>query len=209
MIKIYFDNKPLYIVNDRSQVDELLHRETTIFVDELDVHTVKTMIQEMELDNYETGVMLHTNVQEALEAFEKRFEIIRAGGGLVYTDDEEVLLIFRRGKWDLPKGKLDEGEDIQTCALREVKEETGLERLSLLAPIFTTYHTYHEKEKHILKETDWFLMKSAWQELKPQTEEDILECRWVKTGELPGYLDTSYGLIRDVMEKGLAMMKED
>ena len=70
MIKIYFDNKPLYIVNDRSQVDELLHRNTTIFVDELDVHTVKTMIQEMELDNYETGVMLHTDVEKALETWQ-------------------------------------------------------------------------------------------------------------------------------------------
>lgn len=206
MIKIYFDNKPLYLVENKESIEELLHRNTTIFVDELDVNTVKTLIQEMELNRYEAGVLLHHDLEEALVAFEKRFTIIKAGGGLVYTEKNEVLLIFRRGKWDLPKGKLDDGEDIQTCAVREVKEETGLKKPVIQAPILKTYHTYHENEKHILKETEWFLMHSRWQELQPQTEEGILECRWVKANELSGYLDTSYGLIRDVIEKGMKMI---
>ena len=67
---------------------------------------------------------------------------IIAAGGLVLNEKNELLMIFRRNKWDLPKGKLDEGESIEACALREVKEETGLQKLKLEKFIDITFHDY-------------------------------------------------------------------
>ena len=96
--------------------------------------------------------------------------------------------MFRRGKWDLPKGKLDKGETIEDCALRETKEETGLVDLKLGKPITTTYHTYDESGKHILKETYWFLIRAKKEnELIPQVDEQITKLEWAKPSALKEY----------------------
>src|SRR5215510_275068 len=98
---------------------------------------------------------------------------IIAAGGLVVNDRDELLMIFRRGKWDLPKGKLDKGESLKDCAIREVEEETGLKNITLGPPLIITYHTYHEGARFILKESHWYKMSvSGQQNLVPQTEED-------------------------------------
>jgi len=60
-------------------------------------------------------------------------------------------MIFRRGKWDLPKGKLDKGETLEQCAVREVREETGLKKIKLQSPLMTTYHTYMKARNHFEK----------------------------------------------------------
>jgi len=100
--------------------------------------------------------------------------LIRAGGGLVENEKGEVLFMFRRGKWDLPKGKLDPGETLESCALREVKEETGVSQLELIQFLLVTEHEYEERGLFILKETHWYRMKTTSHEsLIPQTEEDI------------------------------------
>src|SRR4249919_1544763 len=91
---------------------------------------------------------------------EKSRVIIKAGGGLVKNEKKEILFMFRRGKWDLPKGKLDPGESIEECAVREVVEETGLKKVELKHFLVTTYHTYTENGKHILKESHWYNMLS-------------------------------------------------
>ena len=111
-----------------------------------------------------------------------------------------MLLIFRRGKWDLPKGKLDKGESLEACAVREVEEETGLENVKLVSPLITTYHSFHEGTRHILKETHWFVMKAKGeQNLKPQTEEDIDEIRWVSAQNIKTFLEKAYPLITDIV----------
>jgi 8-oxo-dGTP pyrophosphatase MutT (NUDIX family) len=116
-------------------------------------------------------------------------------------------MIFRRGKWDLPKGKLDEGEDLETCALREVKEETGLEKIEMDKALAVTYHTYHQYGEHIIKESHWYLVKSFKQkEFKPQTEEDIEKCEWVPLTTLGPYLDNTHASIRDVIHAGVQLL---
>jgi ADP-ribose pyrophosphatase YjhB (NUDIX family) len=52
-------------------------------------------------------------------------KIVMAAGGLVENEHGEILLIYRKKHWDLPKGKLDAGETLEECAVREVEEETG------------------------------------------------------------------------------------
>ena len=132
--------------------------------------------------------------------FIKDYTMIAAAGGVVINDEGRILLIFRRGKWDLPKGKLEEGELIEDCAEREVKEETGLSDIKLEKFLLTTYHTYTEKGKSILKDTHWYLFRAhGKQDVNPQTEEDIMEIEWIYPSELPEYTSNTYQLIRDVL----------
>jgi len=127
---------------------------------------------------------------------------IVAGGGIVQNEEGKILFQFRRGKWDLPKGKLDEGETIEECAIREVEEETGLRNIALGQLIGITSHNYTEKRKDIEKETHWFAMKvSGKQNLEPQLEEDITELRWVAKDELEDYLSNTFANIVEIVGK--------
>ena len=210
MYKIYFNNKPLFITSQLTpELQEYLHHEETVFIDEFSVHTVKAMVHEMEAPQIHSGVFLNDDVDAVLKAFKKKLVLIQAAGGLVHTNDNELLLIFRRGKWDLPKGKLDEGENLEACAVREVTEETGLSAIEIEQPLCVTYHTYHEFGKHILKESHWYLMKTAAKsDLIPQVEEDIEKCEWVMTDRLRPYMDNTHASILDVVNTGVKMLQE-
>jgi len=127
---------------------------------------------------------------------------IIAGGGIVQNEEGKILFQLRRGKWDLPKGKLEKGEKIEECAVREVEEETGLKNIELGELIDITHHNYTEKGKEIKKETHWFAMKvSGKQQLVPQVEEDILELRWVSENEVKDYLSDTFANIVEIVKK--------
>lgn len=201
-IKIFFNDKPLFLCDSIDEVMQpLIHHDDVIFIDELNAHTIKTIIHEMQQPAIHAGVFFHKNLEELKKALFKKFTLISAAGGLVFNEKDEILLIFRRGKWDLPKGKLDKGEKLEDCAIREVKEETGLQKVKLGKFITLTYHTYHEGSRFILKESHWFIMKTkSGQEVKPQTEEEITEIRWGKKDDLPVYLLNSYPSVADVLK---------
>ena len=128
-------------------------------------------------------------------------ETITAAGGIVTNEKGEILFQFRRGKWDLPKGKLDEGETIEACAVREVEEETGLKNIQLGELVGITKHLYTERGVEIEKETYWFAMKvSGHQELVPQAEEDITDLKWVSEHELKPYLSDTFANIVEIVE---------
>jgi len=127
---------------------------------------------------------------------------IIAAGGLVTNEKNEVLLIFRRGFWDLPKGKLDNGESIEACALREVQEETGLSTIQLGKFISITLHEYFDTylKEEVIKESHWYHMKILGDPiLIPQTEEDITLIKWVPLKELPKYFTKTYPNIIEVI----------
>ena len=129
-------------------------------------------------------------------------ERIIAAGGIVENEEGKILFQYRRGKWDLPKGKLDEGETIEECAVREVEEETGLKNIQLGELVDITHHSYVERQKEIDKETHWYAMKvQGEQQLVPQLDEDILELRWVSENELSEYLSNTYPNIIKIVEK--------
>ncbi len=205
LIKIYFGNKPLFLCDSiDAAVEPYLHHDDAVFIDELDPHTVKSMIHEMQLEKIHAGVFFHADLDKLKKAFFKKFTFIQAAGGLVQNEKEEILLIFRRGNWDLPKGKLDKGETLEQCAVREVEEETGLTDVSLIAPLPITYHTYHEGARFILKESHWYLMSAKGsQPLIPQTEEDIQEIKWVAVKDIPSYLSATYPSVADVLQQFL------
>ena len=129
-------------------------------------------------------------------------EKIVAGGGIVENDEKKILFQFRRGKWDLPKGKLEENETIEACALREVEEETGLKDIRIGELVGITHHFYNENGKDIEKETHWFAMKiSGAPTLVPQLEEDITELRWVGEEDLKDYLQNTFNNIVEIIAK--------
>jgi 8-oxo-dGTP pyrophosphatase MutT (NUDIX family) len=130
-------------------------------------------------------------------------KIIQAGGGLVENEKGEFLFMFRRGKWDLPKGKLDSGESLESCALREVKEETGIRDLEIKQFLIVTQHTYQERGMTLIKETHWWLMKAnSQQPLIPQAEEDITLLKWFGALEMPAVLGNTYPNIFEVLKAG-------
>ena len=144
----------------------------------------------------------HRKLPKTKKAFWKKFTIVKAAGGLIENEKNELLMIFRRGKWDLPKGKLDDGETLEQCAIREVKEETGLVKIKLLASLLTTFHTYHEGSKFILKESSWYKMKADSQQiLQPQTDEGILEIKWVTLAGAKKLFPRSFPSVIDVIKK--------
>lgn len=201
-IKIYFGDKPLFLCDEvDKEIEPFVHHDDAVFIDELDAHTVKSMIHEMQQAKIHAGVFLHPDLKELKKAFWKKFTVIQAAGGLVMNESNEILMIFRRGKWDLPKGKLDKGEKLEECAVREVREETGLQKIQLQSPLLITYHTYHEGTKFVLKESHWYTMLATGNEqLVPQTEEDIHEIKWVQQGEISNYLQNTFPSIRDVLQ---------
>jgi len=140
--------------------------------------------------------------ERMFEQFASNFTVIDAAGGLVQNDKGEFLLIFRRNRWDLPKGKVEKGEDLEVAALREVEEETGVSELSVQRHLITTYHTYVQDGKSILKRTCWFAMKCLGnQKLVPQVEEDIVKVEWVNESNLSNYLSASYSNIQAVFDE--------
>jgi len=135
--------------------------------------------------------------------FCSHYKLIEAAGGCVFNPQDELLVIYRRGSWDLPKGKIDPGETPEQAAVREVEEETGIGEIILGEFLGHTYHTYKDhKDRRVLKPTYWYRMQTTQHQLTPQTEEDIEIAEWVQAKaflERPQLM--IYHSIKEVIEK--------
>lgn len=191
----------MFLANEFSTaVTEFMHHPETIYVDEVSTPAINSLIHEITSPAFARGILYNEDFDKIKKSFYKHFKIIQAAGGVVKNETGEILFIFRRGKWDLPKGKRDDDENAEDCAVREVKEETGLHNIKAGGQICTTYHVYTEYGKHILKETDWFSMKSSsGEKLIPQLEEGIEKIEWVNFADISERLKNSYALIADVL----------
>jgi len=129
------------------------------------------------------------------------YTVIKAAGGIVFNEKDELLMIYRNGKWDLPKGKKEFNENDEECALREVCEECGVENLSIVNFYETTYHTYEQNGEKILKITKWFIMNSVGDHnLSPQLSEGIEKAMWIKKSNLDKNLKNSFGNIVEILK---------
>ena len=136
-----------------------------------------------------------------LKTFKSKLQVVQAGGGLVRNQSGKMLFIFRKGKWDLPKGKIDKGETLENGAKREVKEETGVKKLELNGLAGVTYHIFKRNGKYQLKETHWFHMTTTYTgKLKPQLQEDITEAKWKGPKKTEKALENSYGNIKHLLK---------
>ena len=131
-LKIYFDDKPVYLCNEiDTELKEILHHPDAIFIDEVSAPAIKSLLHEIKKEAFHAGVLLHKDLDALKKDFFKQFDLIEAAGGIVQNDQKQMLFIYRLNKWDLPKGKVEKGENFEQAAIREVEEETGVNTLQL------------------------------------------------------------------------------
>jgi len=186
-ILIYYDNKRLWL-------------------DGAENHPAARIINDVsELDAFWAGdadeAVLPGDESKQVKALCKKYKYIEAAGGLVQNEQGQYLLMFRRGKWDLPKGKAEKGESHQQTALREVEEETGIGGLTTLCELPSTYHMYEEKGKTILKRTYWFAMKSTFKAAPvAQTIEGIEEVEWLAPKDFDKVMINTYPSVLEILK---------
>ena len=163
------------------------------------------------IDNIEKGDSARTYILTAnkYEKLRKKFKqiyiTVDAAGGLVINEKGEGLFIYKRGKWDLPKGKLESDETIKEAAIREVEEETSVSKVKIVKHLCQTKHTYRTKSgKRAIKRSQWYLMKAPNQKVSPQAEEDIEEVKWIK----PASFETNQANLYTNLVKVLRKYKE-
>ena len=146
------------------------------------------------------GLAVVTSEPERVFAsFAAEFVQVEAAGGVVLDDAGRALMIYRNNRWDLPKGHLETGETLAQCALREVKEETGIDaRHDRSEELCATLHCYNLYGKWEMKRTHWYSMRYAGGHARPQAEEGIQRAEWLEGGELENAVRQSYPTIRQV-----------
>lgn len=188
-MRIYYNNQCIYFGTSATSIaeqEEIKHAwivRSCIDYKKLFLSFAASDFQNLIIEGDET---------ELFNSFQEGFAQIQAGGGVVWNENEELLMIHRLGKWDLPKGKLDPGENLAECAVREVAEETGLKNIKHGNKAIPTYHIYNLNGNWILKYTDWYEMSAPCQQLVPQAEEDISAAVWVPRNEVNEKLENSY-----------------
>ena len=154
--------------------------------------------------NLQTIQLFSHNIDALWQHFKSAYQVVEAAGGLVTNSNGDVLCIHRRGKWDLPKGKLDPGETTSEAAVREVEEECGIGDLVIERQLETTWHTYTENEQLILKPTYWFDMSHQGSaELVPQTEEGITQVKWIPVAELKSIKAQSFKSLHCIFDHAI------
>ncbi|MFT4565376.1 MAG: 8-oxo-dGTP pyrophosphatase MutT (NUDIX family) [Saprospiraceae bacterium] len=187
MYKIYYNDTVIRLAHMgyESHITRKAHHQVIIYYTGKTKH-ILSCLDKIEKDpELKELVLLTTDVKLLKRDFFSVFKIVPAAGGLVLNDKCQMLMIFRRGHWDLPKGKMEEGETKKETAIREVQEETGLSNISLLNKLVTTYHIYRGRnsDRRILKPSYWYLMYSNERKLIPQTKEDIEKAEWINYRE--------------------------
>lgn len=149
-----------------------------------------------------TFLYVNDDFEEVFKKEFKKVKSIKAAGGVVKNGEGDFLFIHRLGKWDLPKGKLEENEKPKTAAVREVEEECGVKVDYAGQKLAVTYHTYQMKGTFVLKQTYWYEMGvNKKPKLTPQQEEDITEAKWMSKSQFAKLSNESYPLIVDIMKK--------
>lgn len=201
--KIYYNNKPLILTNDRkSYIKEHPIAEGYLAFTGAFPRNYRLAFEHLAKITSLGAIIEDISEQSLQDELYALYEPIDAGGGVVLNEDGKVLMIYRRGKWDLPKGKRDDGEEIAYCALREVSEETGLQQLTLGDKICDTYHVYSQNKQSLIKHTAWYRMHGSQKEkLVPQKEENIVEAKWISEKDLAPIVFKSYEAIREVLKE--------
>lgn len=196
---IYYNNKCLRI---GEIVTENTHNQDIVNFNELPEKKLKEILSDFLNESNSKDLFIVTkNTQNAFEQLKKEFYFIEAAGGLIQKD-ETYLFIKRLGKWDLPKGKLDEDETPELAAVRECEEECAVKGLTIIKALPNTYHIYGFKKNFALKVTYWYHMKTSYNKpLKPQTEENIEEVKWMTMDEIKNTaLTDTYITISDLVK---------
>lgn len=163
------------------------------------VHLLRCMT-DSPLDKVESIYIASKKKKALIHYIREQFKVIRAAGGIVHKEGK-ILLIYRKKKWDLPKGKRDKKERIKACAVREVQEETGV-KVKIERKIKTIWHTYILGGKYVLKKTHWYAMRClSDKKMAPQIEEGIKKVKWMSGKQVGVAMHDSYRSIRYIIEQ--------
>jgi 8-oxo-dGTP pyrophosphatase MutT (NUDIX family) len=195
MYKVFVNDKPLFLTNTIS-------KETDFQLFLLESIDIKQLIVKIFQNKIHKAYLYHPDEKEIMKTLKTKIPVNKAGGGLVYNKKGEVLFIFRNGKWDLPKGGIEKGEDIQNTAMREVEEETGVNQLRVTQKLQKTYHVFKRNGRYKLKITHWFEMESDFEGIpQGQLEEGIEKVAWMSPEQIPEALKNSYENIKLLFEE--------
>ncbi|UNY98983.1 NUDIX domain-containing protein [Zhouia spongiae] len=194
MYEVFVNDHPIYLTNSvKKEMNDKLFL--------LDTFDIEYVVNQLNNEDVARVFLYHPDKENLLKKFKKRVPVVVAGGGLVVNPKGEKLMIYRNGKWDIPKGKLDAGESIEEAAIREVEEETAVKGLELDKFLCKTYHIFKRNGDFKLKETYWYAMNTDFSgKLKPQRAEGIQKAEWQHDEKILQSLQNSYPNIRLVIE---------
>jgi hypothetical protein len=198
MIKLYIGETPVYFVSADFQIP---HQEGLMYTS-FEPESVLGLFLELIDKNKEVSclVIRCDDPKQSFKHFSASYTVVEAAGGVVFNPANEILLIFRNGKWDLPKGKIEKGEAAAEAAIREVEEECGISSPTIVMPLSPSYHSYFLGGNRVLKKTHWYKMSlQKGCVLIPQAEEGITEVRWMKDAEIVHALGNTYPSVRDLI----------
>lgn len=211
MYKVYINETPIVFSSEHS-LTRRHERDPDLLVHHYNrgKKGLFNYIDTFEKSNNRKGVILLVeDPQVMFDTFRSIYKQVDAAGGLVFNEKNEILAIFRRGHWDLPKGKIEKDESLEDAAVREVKEETGVKNIKLGSRIGTTYHTYSTKKyKRVLKVSHWFHMSSNDIDLIPQLDEDIEKAEWVNLTKFMEQYKPIYKNIVDITNLYALQLRE-
>ncbi len=196
MYKVFVDHRPIVLI----EKDKFSGTDKNIPFDELKkfVKDIKRYLKETTVD--QPLYVLCDDVDKDFNSLFDSYKKIRAAGGIVKRKNK-FLVIKRNGKWDIPKGKIDKGEDKKSAAVREIEEECGIEGPEIRDFLVTTYHVFKHKGKKAIKKTFWYnLSYDGPKELTPQTKEGITKARWMTEEEMLAIRGRTYGSINEVLD---------
>ena len=198
MLKLFYQDKVIIFDTKNNGYIE----KDVIFDDKPTINVIFNL-----LEDRKQIVVLSESVEKAFSHFQKDFKLITAAGGIVENENGEILMIFRNDRWDFPKGKLEAGESIEECAVREVMEETGIDGISIDGESFKTIHFYNIYGGWELKTTHWYNMiynegddSRNNKEFIPQAIEGITSCQWLSKTKAKVLTHSSYAAIIDVFK---------
>ena len=167
---------------------------------------VPKLLFRLENDEFPGLFFYHYDLNRAWQHFLKFFDVIHSAGGVIYNDEGRVLFIYRRGFWDLPKGKTEPGETLEQTAIREISEETGLKQVDIVRPLPDTYHVFWEGGRRKIKITHWFLMHTPETgRLEPTGTEGIERLDWLLPGD-PRLRERTFNNVKDLLrDAGLSL----
>ena len=188
MYKVFFNQKPIVLTTDMI----LLKEDSPFFY--VKFTNKKFITQVLKSKKIKMLYLYHPKKEKLWYHFCNMFKIIEAAGGLVKNlKTNDFLFIYRNKKWDLPKGRINKNEHVKNAAIREVEEETGVENLSIIKPLNTTYHIFKKNRKYRLKKTFWYLMNTDYVgKLTPETKEGIEEAVWVDKNSMGSLKNKMY-----------------
>jgi ADP-ribose pyrophosphatase YjhB (NUDIX family) len=196
MIKILYNEKRIFLAPDAAGLIRRLGIRTAHVQYGFELEKFLLLLDALSISETDQGI-IEGDPEILLQQIRENLVPVVAAGGVVINPRHEVLFIFRRKRWDLPKGKMDPGETIETCAVREVREETGVQNPVILEPITQTHHIYLEGQLYF-KTTHWFLMNADETRLRPQKLEGISKAMWIPQSNIHQQLSKTYESVRDI-----------